>query len=86
MPNADITARKMGYRNDTERQEYKKNNPEIYEAMGGIKCIGDSEKVLTNNLFQTNELKQLAKERLINRFNNADITELSKIIDTLNSG
>ena len=85
LPHPDTLARKKGFKNYDELVKYKEKNPELYNAMDGVK-YGDLEgSVLEKRNFELSSLQSKAKEKIIERIKNIDINELKKSIEFFNS-
>ena len=85
LPHPDSLARKKGYKNYDELVKYKEKNPELYNAMDGVKYGELEGSVLEKRNFELSSLQSKAKEKIIERIKNIDINELKKSIEFFNS-
>ncbi len=81
----DTVAREKGYANYDELMKYKQENPELYNAMGGVKYGHVEGSVLEKRVFEIGSLQSKAKEKIIERISSSNIDELQKAISELNS-
>lgn len=86
LPDADTIARRMGYKNAVELKEYKKTNPELFDAMGGIKYDANESSILDKNNIRLENLQKIAKDRIVDRFQSTDVNNVQEIINILNTG
>lgn len=85
LPSADALARQKGFTDYDELLKYKEENPELYNAMDGVKYGPIEGSVLEKRVYELSNLQTKAKEKIIKRINNSDINELQKSIDIFDS-
>lgn len=65
LPHPDTLARKKGFKNYDELVKYKEKNPELYNAMDGVKYGELEGSVLERRNFALSSLVQKQKKRLL---------------------
>ena len=86
LPEPDALARKKGYKNVDELKKYKETRPEIYEAMGGVNPSIINGNVLDKSNIELSRLQATAKNKIIDRFNNRDVSKIKRAINAIGSG
>lgn len=70
----DTAIKQMGYKDAEDFKKYKEENPELFEAMGGVKYeVGTIPE-------KDSEIKITAINNLINNYKNTDIKEIESIV------
>ena len=79
----DPSVQLYGFANEKERQDYIRENPELYTAMGGYKYV-PSGTPLRNTESITNSNKAI--EKIVERFKNTDVNKVQNAINEVSSG
>ncbi|MBR3968365.1 MAG: hypothetical protein IKJ93_02130, partial [Clostridia bacterium] len=80
LPTFDTVVRRMGYENVGDYEEYSKKNPELFEAMGGVKYDP------VNAPVKTPSVSKVAANNVVKRFKNTDVKAVGEIFKTLAIG
>ncbi len=76
----DTAIKQMGYKDAEDFKKYKEENPELFEAMGGVKYeVGTIPE-------KDSEIKITAINNLISNYKNTDIKEIESIVKKIGSG